>query len=599
MHSKFSALLFLFALFFSLIVGAEDIQVPAGCQKTESVTGIEQVNCDFSQSEQEFKEFSVKQQFEQCDGRFEMVNGAPVCIKEGTAGFNGIVCPAQAELDAAKANCEQKIETYSDPNGCSAVRCVNEEFAQKFEQKVEEKFSGVQADAILCEKTGGELVIVDNNPLCVGKPTQGLSIKENLSQMNEPEINATANKIEKIETLLESASQKLDSLENDANQQQNSELIDETKKTIESLKEKLDAAKTTLDVSIEMTPAQKVELISDLHSIKKELSQATFGIAKGEIITDAFELKKKFELYQEYYGRPFTKEQFEAGVEQEKSAQEKIRTCDSYQQGTSFVPPDPDGMVVNLELKPVNGKCEITLTTKMGKTAKYSVEKKDYSVFTGPETIVNSNSCQGEACDFIKQLVTQPHGTTPEQVCTEKCIVKDCSLGMYACMQKNLTRCEVECGLKKQNEGPYDSKGQFDPMQACVMMCTGDESMQCKPGGTNATCNACETKCIKAYGPGHDYEKCVTEEKLEAQKSECFAQDQYAEPVEEQVMEKTCITGVICRAYPEKTEDSGTGPDSAEPGHGIGEELGPLVATGGVTFYDGFIEFIARLVSGK
>jgi hypothetical protein len=134
-------------------------------------------------------------------------------------------------------------------------------------------------------------------------------------------------------------------------------------------------------------------------------------------------------------------------------------------------------------------------------------------------------------------------------------------------------------------------------MQACTMMCAGDESMQCKPGGTNSVCNSCETKCIKAYGPGHDYEKCVTEEKLIAQKAVCEAAGQYAEPIEEQVMEKTCITGVVCRDYPEKEEDSGTGPNNYEPGHEP-ENNNPM-PTGNISLYNGFIDFIKGLVNWK
>ena len=122
-------------------------------------------------------------------------------------------------------------------------------------------------------------------------------------------------------------------------------------------------------------------------------------------------------------------------------------------------------------------------------------------------------------------------------------------------------------------------------MQACVLFCAGDESSQCRQGGANATCLECEGKCITVHGPGRDYEKCVTGEKLEELKSGCSAQGMESVPVEEFVTDKTCLTGVTCREIKKPEADAGTGPDSWETGHeptvesGGGETAPPATET--------------------
>jgi hypothetical protein len=556
------------------------IQVPEGCSKIETSTGVQQINCGFDFKEPEFKEFDVKNEAEKCDGRFEMVQGKPTCIKEGTTSISDVVCPTQQELDAIKSSCKGKMNLFIDKKGCSAAMCVNEDFEKKFSEKINEKFEGEKGEIISCQKNGGEVIQAGNSYECIKPFDDPLAIQELSGKITQDDIESAAEKLGSIEDKIQPLVEKLEVLSEKLESEGKTGEAEILKQNIEKLNElegKIEAMKTGLDVSVKMDEEQRRNLIADLHSIQSGMSDVTLGIVKGEVITDASELERKYKMYEEYYGRPFTKEELEAGVEAEKGAQEKIRSCDGYAESISFDPPDPDGKIVQVDLKFLDGKCDFTIHTQMGPTANYKLPKEIYAKFSGPEDFVNL-PCTGDACEFVKNLVTGSHGETPEQQCADECITKDCTLGHYACMQQNLTKCEYECGMKSKEEGPYSLTGEFDPMQACVMMCAGDEAQYCQPGGGNPTCITCEGKCIKAYGPGKDYERCLTEEKLNEEKAKCEAQGMYAEPYEELVVEKMCIVGVNCKEFKPAGDNPGTGPDSVEPGHAPGEEFGPPIS---------------------
>lgn len=548
-------------------------EIPAGCTMETGDTGIQQINCQAG-NKQEFKEFDVKPEIEKCDGKFEMIDGKPTCIKEGRGELTGIVCPSDAELAAVKSGCSGTTKEFSDPNGCKSAMCVNDGFDKKFEDSVNEKYSGMKADAIICEKNNGQLVMVKGKAECIESFDEKLAIKENVGEMGKDEIENAAEKVNGIENAIEKITLNIQKLEL-SSEGKAAEVLKGNLEKLEEISGKITAMKDGLDTSLSMTEEQKINLISDMHSVQKGLSNVALGIAKGEVITDAAQLEAEYMRYAEYYGRPFSKEELEAGVENEKSAMDKIKGCENYAEAEgSFDPPDPENNIILVQLKYINGKCEMAMNTKMGKNAVFLLAKETYRTFSSPNALA-TEPCEGEACEFIKTQITQPHGDTPEQICTEKCIYKDCTLGPFSCQQKNLTKCEYECGLKKEGEGPFDSKGNFDPMQACVMFCAGDESKECRQGGTNPTCNACEGKCIDVHGPGRDYEKCVTAKQLDELKAGCESAGQYAEPVEEFVFDKMCLTSVTCKEFEKRSEDSGTGPDSVEPGHGIGEEFGP------------------------
>ena len=426
-------------------------EIPPGCTMETGETGISQINCPADA--QEFKEFDVKPEIEKCDGKFEMIDGKPTCTKEGKGELTGIVCPSDAELSAVKSKCSGTTKEFSDPNGCKSAMCVNDGFDKKFEDAVNEKYPGVKADAIICGKNNGQLVMVKGNAECIESFDEKLAIKEDVGEMGKGEVENAAEKVEGIENAIEKITLNMQKLELNA-EGKAAEVLKGNLEKLEEISAKITAMKDGLGTSLGMTEEQKISLITEMHSAQKGLSNVALGVAKGEVITDAAELESRYKIYEEYYGRPFTKEELEVNVEKEKSAMDKIKGCESYAETEgSFDPPDPENNITLAQLRLVTGKCEMTLSTKMGKKAKFTLSKETFRAFSGPNSIV-AEPCEGDACEFIKQMITQPHGETPEQVCTEKCIYRGCDLGPYSCQNKNLTKCEYECGLKKEGEGP-------------------------------------------------------------------------------------------------------------------------------------------------
>ncbi|MFH1545200.1 MAG: hypothetical protein ABIE23_03890 [archaeon] len=543
--------------------------IPEGCHKVETGTGMSQLECDFDK--EEFEEFDVKEELNECDGKFELIEGKPTCIKEGESGFIGTQCPTQEELDAVKSSCNKKIEEFKDEKGCNAVMCVNEEFKKKYDEKINEMYGDdpLKAEAIKCQKDGGEFTLIKGEPQCIGKGLEPISIKGELGEMSAEELSKAAYKLDQFQKTVGEVEGKLGPIKEMYEGEGKTEEAEAIGYGIEKLgevKAKINEIKSDLS-SGWLTTEEREEIIIEIQSLRREVLDVTKVITSGKVPTlEEIEMAVA-EQFDKFYGSPFgSEEEFQKWVEAEKDALETVRGCEKYKETEkSFVPPDPEGMIVLVTLKYSEEVCNMTLNSKEGLTATYSVPPEGYKEFKGPERLPEF-SCTGD-CDKINEVFSMHVPEGPEEECMEDCVVRDCDGGTFECMGLNREKCELECGLKKEGDGPFGPGGQIDPFQGCIMVCVGDEADQCGPGGSNPKCIECEEKCMQEYGPGIGYERCLSGEQVDSRESECITQGQYGEPVEEQVMDTVCIVDIICKAYEPVGDDPGSGPDNWEPGH--------------------------------
>ncbi|MFH1895586.1 MAG: hypothetical protein ABIJ74_03365 [archaeon] len=575
-----------------------DQPVPDGCRKVDSGTGIAGIECDFDFDEPEFNEFDLKQEIENCDGKFEMINGKPACIKEGKQGFTGTACPTEKELNSVKANCKGKAEEFTDEKGCKAVMCVNQEFKEKYDEAIKEKYSDdpVKAQAIQCQKDGGQFMMIKDKPTCIMEFNDPIGVKPNSREITPQEMAEVADRLNAFQERIAETGKKLEKIKQGYKELGETEAFQAVEYAIQKMGEiqlKISSMKSQLN-SGDLTQEEMNQIRIDIQSIRKEISKAVKAVATGKVPSLQEIEEAVAQQFDKFYGSPFgSEEEFQKFVEAEKGALEIVRGCDKYSAGNEkeFVPPDPEGFVVKVQLLFDGENCLMTLNTKEGKKAQFALPENAYRNFSDPRKLVNF-SCSGD-CDALKEMFSKTHGTgSPEEACMEECIVKDCDEGQFACMQKNMDSCELECGLRGEGEGPFVN-GELDPFQGCIMICA--ENRRCEPGGSDPVCVACEEKCMAEYGPGIGYEHCLNAEQLEALQETCIANKQYAETIESPTPDgKSCISGVECKNYDpsEWGDNPGTGPDNWEEGHpprDYGPPTGQIVLPGLV---NDFIEWL-------
>lgn len=541
-----------------------DFSPPQGCTPTPTPTGTIEMKCALSASEETaFEEFGLKNQIDSCSGQFDMENGIPSCKLQGTEGFMGTVCPTETELSQMKSQCNETAEEFSDPRGCKSVACKNNDFKQEFDQAIANQFAGdpLKAQAIQCQKNGGSFVLQNDISLCVNPLSEKINVPDQLGIVSQQQLEQAASKLDTISEKIDTIVEKLGELKQTATPEtqavfeQGLDQLTKTQQTIESLQAGLEKPL--------LTETERKSMLRDIQQIQQTLLNVATGVSTGKIPTED-EIKQRIaEQFNEWYGRPFTQEQFNEWKENEKTAIEKVRNCGQYTETISFVPPDPDKRVVEIELKSENNHCRMTLHLASSETAQYELTQAVYAKFNGPDALLNQ-SCSGSGCEMLKQAIGGPHGTTDAQLCTEKCVNKDCELGHFACMEQNLTKCETECGLRQADEGPIGPDGQIDNYQACIMLCVqdaGGDSMACGPGATNPICNQCEEQCQGQYGGGIGYEHCLTGVQVEQKQQACQAAGQYGEPIQAPTPDgQTCISDISCKAFEPPGDDPGSGP---------------------------------------
>lgn len=566
-------------------MGPPPEDIPEGCHSVETGTGMFKVECNvFEEPEfkEDFKDFGVKGEIEECKGKFEMVKGTPVCIKEGKEGFGPVVCPAAEEINQMKSSCNTKIEEFTDEKGCKAVMCVHEEFKERYDQKIDEKYGDdpVKAEAIKCEKDGGHFIFVKDKPRCIMEFNEIQVKEEKIKEMNQEKIKEAKEKMENFQEKIGEIGEKLEKLKEGYKELGETEGIKAAEYGIEKLGKvqlKISTIKSELS-SESLSEEEKVEILIDIQELRRDVSKVTKAVATGSVPTIEEIEAEVAKQMDRFYGSPFgSEEEFQKWVEAEKDAIEIIRGCDKYsaENVKSFVPPDPEGFVVKVDLYLEGTECIMTLHTKEGKKATYPVPEEDYKKFKAPKVFVNF-SCTGD-CDALNKIFTMHHGSgSPEELCMEECIQKDCDDSMFVCMEKNMEKCEEECGLRGDGQGPFVD-GELDPFQGCVMVCAGDR--RCEPGGNDSVCIACEEKCMNEYGPGIGYEHCLTEEQLDAKEQQCMQNNQYGEMVESSIPEGgMCISDVICKDF--DPSEWGDNPQGGPPPGYEGDYYGP--PTGGV-----------------
>ena len=442
-----------------------------------------------------------------------------------------------------------------------------------YDQKIEEKYGDdpVKAQAIKCEKDGGHFMFVKDEPRCIMEFDEIKIKEEQIKEMNQEKIKEAKEKMENFQEKVGKIGEKLEKLKEGYKELGETDGIKAVEYGIEKLEEvqlKVSSIKSELS-SDSLTEEEKIEVLIDIQELRRDVSKVTKAVATGTVPSIEEIEAEVAKQMDRFYGSPFgSEEEFQKWVEGEKDAIQIVRGCDKYNSTNvkSFVPPDPEGFVVKVQLYFDGTNCLMSLTTKDGKKATYPVPEEDYKVFKDPTGFVNY-SCTGD-CDALNEIFSMAHGDgSSESVCMEKCIQKDCDDSMFVCMEKNMDSCETECGLKGDGQGPFVD-GELDPFQGCIMVCAGNK--RCEPGGSDPVCIACEEKCMNEYGPGIGYEHCLTEEQLEAKEAVCIANQQYGETVESATPDgKMCISDVICKAFDpsEWGDDPGSGPDSWEEGH--------------------------------
>ncbi len=548
-------------------------QVPEGCNEVETAPGVFQVECDFEFDEPEFQEFDVKEEIENCDGKFEMVEGAPACIKEGKEGFSGVACPTAEEINQMKSSCQTEIKEFTDDKGCTAIMCVHNEFKEHYDEMIEEKYGDdpMKVQAIKCEKDGGIFVVMEEGPKCFMEAYDEVPTAEDLSELREEEMQDALERLEEFQQRIGEIGTKLERLKQGYTELGDTEGVQAVEYGIQKLIEiqlKISTIKSKL--TGELTEEQRLQVLNDIQSLRRDLSKVTTAIATGTVPTIEEIESAVAEQFDRFYGSPFeNEEEFKKFLEAEKDAMEIMHGCHNYsvENVKSFVPPDPEGFVTNVELFFDGTHCKVTLHTPEGKHAQYSLTEQGYKEFNDPSSFGNY-SCTGD-CDTLQQIFSGPHGGGgPEEACMEECVRKDCDKSMFECMYEKKEACEIECGLgPPEGEGPFGPGGEIDPFQGCIMVCVG-ENKRCEPGGSDPVCLACEEKCMAEYGPGIGYEHCLNEQQVMEKEQVCISQNMYGEMVESSTPDgRMCISDIVCKAYdPNEWGDDPMG--GPPPGYG-------------------------------
>ncbi len=548
-------------------------EIPEGCHKITTESGMFQIECSFDK--EGFEDFDLKEEMENCDGKFEMIEGKPVCIKKGRVGFGSTECPTQEELDNIATKCEGKVEYFTDESGCSAVMCINEKFKKEFDNRLRKKYDNeLQRQAIECKKDGGKFVLIKGEPKCIKGVQETIMIKRDLGTITEKDIKNAGSKLDMLESKLEAITSKLEGKQG--------EVFDEATKRLKAIQKKIEDIKTKLATDSNLTKEERIEIIAEMKAIQKTLSDVTIGIVNGKMPTEEDIHEEMFEQFEEFYGGPFkSKEELEQWAKKERDTLEIVRNCDKYESVESFAPPDPEGMVVKVELQAIDGgRCQMKIHTAKGGIATYLIPPEIYTTFRGPEDLIKENiPCTG-ACEFMEKMMTEPHGPgeNPEaEACMEECIRKDCDNGLFECMLENKEKCEKECGFgKREMEGPPGMENMGEE-ERCIMECVGPDVM-CKSGPEgeeNPKCKECAEKCAKEFYKG----PCLNDEQLKEKEKECESKCEhcYGKPIMGDSGDgRECIIGMECKdASSEFGDEAGEGPANFEEGHGPGEEFGP------------------------
>ena len=488
-------------------------EIPEGCSMTTTETGMNQMGCDFDSSE--FEEFAVSKEMEKCDGRFEIIEGEPACIKKGNAGFIGAECPSQEELDSIAVSCGGDTEYFKDESGCSSVVCKNKDFKKDFDKKIKEKYGDnpLKEKAIMCHKNGGSFISIKGEPKCINRFRETIRIKKDLGAITPRDIKIAGSKLDTLNTNLGKIVTKL--------QGKKGEVFDEAVERLEAIQTKIGELKEEL--STNLTEEEQIGVLVELQTVQGALADVTIGVIEGKMPTEDDINQQMFEQYDEFYGGPFkNKEELKKMVEAEKSALEMVRNCDKYTEVKSFVPPDPEGMVPLVELYGlVDGKCKMVLHLSDDSTITYMLPTEIYTTFRGPEDFDKQGvKCSGN-CNILENMRDMHKPQDEGGICMEACMMEDCDGSMFECMEKNMEKCESQCGMKK---GP--DMESMSREERCIMECVGPDVM-CIPGQggeMSPACEECAQQCTQFYeGP------CMTDEQMQQKEQECMNSGEHME----------------------------------------------------------------------
>lgn len=556
-------LAFFLVVFSGLVFADSAPPVPDGCVAVFNAMGVPEVSCEFEK--QEFEGADIVQDANSCGGVFEIVGGVPTCVTGGQHGFSGsVVCPDAGALAAAESSCAGTAERLTGVDGCTMVVCRNGRLKEEFDRAIEEKFGdSAKAGAIQCAKDGGTAVPYGGGIKCVGAGVGTVGVKEELGAITQQEISGVGVKLERLEAALEQVPARLDALQESYAREgktQQAETVLASIIVVEGVRARLAALDARLQG--ELTVDERKSLVLDLRQATNEVRQAASYLLKGRIPSKAEIQEEAFKQMSVYYHTPFgTKAAFEAFKAREKDALARVRECVA----GSFEPPDPERLVVSVDIVPGDGVCTMILTDAQGGRAEFkNLSKQVYSNFAGPESLL-AGTCSGN-CQIVQMISQKVTGSTDGEQCMTACIRRDCVEGsQLSCMtEERMRRCEESCGFKKDGGGPFGKGGSVDDMQACVVICvqreTGRKDVRCQPGGQDAVCNACEKECTSAYGAGAGFEHCLTEPQTNAKKAACESQGKYASPVESSTPDgKSCISDFACKDYPSAGDNPGSG----------------------------------------
>ncbi len=573
-------------------------KIPEGCEKIKTDSGAEQVKCGFDKKE--FEEFNIKDKIEKCDGEFKMIEGQPSCIKEGKQGFGSTTCPTQQEIDDVKSKCEGSIEEFKDEGGCSAIMCIDSNFKEQYDKKINEKYKDnpLKKESIKCQKDGGKLTLIQDEPVCIAGSEKTIKTKEKLDKITSADIKQASAKLNKLDAAVGVIAEKLEPIVEDYKKQGKTEQAEAFGIINEKLKgaqEKITEIKSQIS-SESLTEEQRREIITSMQSLQQAIEDATTELIDGKIKSEDEATGEMFEQYNEFYGSPFkTEDELKEFAQREKDALEMVRNCDKYspENINSFVPPDPNKAVSFAELHGlIDNKCKLVLKFPDATSVTYLLPVGIYTTFKGPDDLIKEAvECSGN-CDKVTNILGKHKPENKEQACMEECIAKDCNEGPMECMAKNKAKCEDECGMKKapSQEGMGGREG-MGKEQKCITECVGPDT-RCQPGAggeQNPKCKECAEKCVGLYeGP------CLSDEKLREKENECKSQCEhcYGEPVYgDSGQGYECITDMKCGDASSEWGDN--------PGSGPGISAQAVKETSSTNIFAKLMNWLKSIFSGK
>ena|SRR3989338_84595 len=377
------------------------INVPQGCKKVENEFSV-QIVCEQDQRFSNFKADKEKSCV-QSGGKFYVrEDGSFDCSFEGKQGFfNPVECPTHEQSKKIEQECRDKggqEEYFMDGSGCYAINC-KERTNQQFQNEDEK----IKFKAIACEESGGQFIMDDQSPRCMGA-AQSIRINKELKPLDGIELLKIALEMENIIQAFHEISTKLESLQN----YYQSRGDEEKAKAFGIAISQMDGALTRLD-EIRIGLAENADNLQegDRYAVLEDMQQIN-SIIKDVAVTLLTGGKSKRAATQRFE-RKAKEREFETpeGISPEQGMDilQAFRDCASFSEESPFEFSPEQGVIIKLQgLK--DGKCVMyTKPEESPVGITFLLPSEVYQFFDNPHLLLRDDvECSPEfACDIMKE----------------------------------------------------------------------------------------------------------------------------------------------------------------------------------------------------